>query len=267
LHWSVGHPFIPLRDLPGGVALALIGVGLAVALTGVALKAARIKGGGEHRLPGAPTVLVVLLAVAAPVGAALYSLVGNSVFLPRNLIGSWPGLALAVGLLISSGNRPLRICAMGLVLGGFAVGAAQMLEAGSQRPDYQGAATYVARMGGPADPVIEVRDLSPVPLTGFDVALATASGETRPDRPHLLHLVRPPGVVARRAAHFARGGRSIFIMTSGTPKAIALLGRLSPLSGVMRALQPRFRVTHTKTFPGFVPLTVYELRSTRAAAA
>jgi hypothetical protein len=110
--------------------------------------------------------------------------------------------------------------------------------------------------------VIEVPDLSPVlPLTGFDVALATASGETRPDRPHLLHLLRPPGVVARRAAHLARSGKSIFIMTSGTPKEIASLGPLSALSGVTRALHPRFRVVQTKTFPGFVPLTVYELRA------
>jgi 4-amino-4-deoxy-L-arabinose transferase-like glycosyltransferase len=266
LHWAVGHPFIPLGGLPGGVALAMIGIGLAAALGGLAWKAARIQEGGDRPRPAASTTLVLLLAVAAPVGAALYSLVGNSVFLPRNLIGSWPGLALAIGLLIVSGNRPLRICATALVLGGFAIGAAQMLQAESQRPDYQGAAGYVASTGTPADPVIEVPDLSPAPLTGFDVALATAAGRTRPDRPHLLHLVRAPRVVARRAAHFARGGRSIFIMTSGTPKSIAALGPASALAGVLRALRPRFSVVRTKTFPGFVPLTVYVLRSARAAA-
>ncbi len=267
LHWSIGHPFIPLGDMPGGVALAMIGVGLAIGVAGMALKAVPRGDRRELFRPAAGMMLVLLLAVAAPLGAALYSLFGNSVFLPRNLIGSWPGLALLVGLVIGSGNRPLRICAVGLVLAGFAVGAVQMLEAVSQRPDYQGAATYVDRMGEPADPVIEVPDLSPVPLTGFDVALATASGEKRPDRPHLLHLVRPPGVVARRAADAARGGRPIFIMSSGTPREIALLGRLSPLSGVMRALRPRFRVVHTKTFPGFVPLTVYELRGARPSGA
>jgi mannosyltransferase len=267
LHWSVGHPFIPLGDLPGGVALAMIGVGLAIGVAGMALKPVPTGDRRELFRPPAGTMLVLLLAVAAPLGAALYSLFGNSVFLPRNLIGSWPGLALLVGLVIGRGNRPLRICAVGLVLAGFAVGAAQMLEAGSQRPDYQGAATYVDRMGEPADPVIEVPDLSPVPLTGFDVALATASGEKRPDRPHLLHLVRPPGVVARRAADAARRGRPIFIMSSGTPREIALLGRLSPLSGVMQALRPRFRVVRTKTFPGFVPLTVYELRGARPSGA
>ena len=54
--------------------------------------------------PSPRTVLVLLLAAIVPVGAAIYSLVGSTVFTPRYLIPSWPALALAVGALITAGR-------------------------------------------------------------------------------------------------------------------------------------------------------------------
>ena len=54
----------------------------------------------EH---GGHVGLVVLLAVATPVGAALQSAVGTNVFRTRSLAPSWPYLALAVAALITVG--------------------------------------------------------------------------------------------------------------------------------------------------------------------
>jgi hypothetical protein len=236
----------------------MIGAGVAVAVVGVGLAATRGRESRAFPRPSESTVLVVLLAVAAPVGAAIYSLFGNSVFLPRNLIGSWPGLALAVGLLLASARGVLRICALGLVLGGFAVGAAQLLESGHQRTDYDGAAAYVDRVANPADPILEGPDLTPVSLTGFDVALATAPGGS--DHTHVLPATQPPEALARRVSRLAAGARPLFLVVPGSSSSIGVLRRFSPGSRLLHALQPRFRFTHSRAFSGYPPLSVYVFR-------
>jgi mannosyltransferase len=270
LHWAIGHPFISLQDLPGGVALALLAAGVVVALIGVGWNAAAIQQRGPLPRPRASVVLIVLLALAAPVGAALYSAVGNSVFLPRNLIGSTPALAVAVGLLLTSPRGALRIGAIALVVAGLAIGAVKMLEAGYQRPDYQGQASYVERMGSPADPVIEAPDpLAVGPFTGFEAALRQVGGRA-PEHVLLAGYGRP-AAIARRAAALARGGRPLLIVTPGVPSSFGALRhfKLSPLSPVLQALPAGFRAVHSKTFPGLAgtyPLSAYVVRRTPAPA-
>jgi 4-amino-4-deoxy-L-arabinose transferase-like glycosyltransferase len=270
LHWAIGHPFIALGDLPGAAGLALLAAGAAAGLIGVGWNAARERQRGAVPRPGSSTVLIVLLALAAPVGAAVYSAVGNSVFLPRNLIGSTPALAVAVGLLLTSARAALRIGAVALVVAGLAIGAVKMLEASYQRPDYQAQASYVERLGNPADPVIEAPDpLAVGPFTGFEAALRQVGG--RAPKHVLLAGFRPPAAIARRVAQLAHGGRPIFVVTPGAPSSFAALRhfKLSPLSGILQALPPGFEAVNSQLFPGLAgtyPLSAYMLRRTPAPA-
>ena len=271
LHWAIGHPFIALGDLPGAAGLALLAAGAVLGLIGAGWAVARQRQRGALPRPRSSTVLIVLLALAAPVGAALYSAIGNSVFLPRNLIGSLPALAVAVGMLVTSPRGALRIGAVALVVAGLAIGAVKMLEATYQRPDYQGQASYVERTGSPADPVIEAPDpLASGPFTGFEAALRQVSIGPAPEHVFLVGYGRP-AAIARRAAALARGGRPLFVVTPGVPSSYSALRRfkLSPLSPVLKALPPGFRAVDSKTFPGLAgtyPLSAYVLRRAPAPA-
>jgi hypothetical protein len=86
--WAIGHPYLPLSRVPGTIAALLIAAAVALALVGVAL---RLRSPTERRLalrPGAGVVLILILAVAAPVGAALYTVIHQSVWGARNVISS-----------------------------------------------------------------------------------------------------------------------------------------------------------------------------------
>ena len=137
----------------------------------------------------------------------------------RNLTASWPGLALALGALVTA--RSLRRLLASLVIGAFAIGAVKMLEEGSQRPAYDAGRAFIERVGTPAT------------RAGGAVALPGPAGAARgrgaspasltPDARHVLprsglaHPVegarapartrrsryRTPGAVARDAARLA----------------------------------------------------------------
>src|SRR5581483_358987 len=86
--------------------------------------------GAALRAPGA---LPLLLALATPVGLVLYSLVRVDTWDMRNLISSWPGLAVSAGWLIAAHPRA-RWVALGFAGFGFAVAGIQMLPRGHERP-------------------------------------------------------------------------------------------------------------------------------------
>jgi mannosyltransferase len=233
-HWSIGHPFIPLASMPGRTATLMIAGGLATGVLGLVLRVWRAR---AVPTPAPGAVLVAALALATPVGTALYSAIGNSVWEPRNLIVSWPGLALAIGALVTSAAGVLRVVAAGLVIGGFAVGAARMLDVDAQRPDYRAAARLIARAGAVGDPVVEVPFPTPGPLTALgDVALDHYRPSTPPRhevlrlggpplsaelraRPYALLPVPPAQEIAERAATLARGGTVIVFAPGSTPVA------------------------------------------------
>ena len=75
---------------------------------------------------------------------------------------------------------------MGLVVAGFAVGAAKMLESRYQRPDYDAAAAFIDRNASARDVVIDAAVFSPGPLTGLEVAL----DEPRPGVPRRVRRRR-----------------------------------------------------------------------------
>jgi 4-amino-4-deoxy-L-arabinose transferase-like glycosyltransferase len=217
-HWAIGYPYeyqSPLTSLPGTPALALFGVAAVIVV--VALARDRPRPALDRRV-----VLVVALALAAPVGEVLVSLAGNHVFGVRNIAASWPYMALSGAALLVSIRAPLRYAAAGLAIAAFALGGVKMLTARYQRPDYQSAAALIERQAKPGDVVLdETGVLSPGPLTGLDVALHTrvpvARGAAPAERDHPFGFLDPvvqPRAAVRRAVAAARGGRVFAVLSA-----------------------------------------------------
>ncbi len=148
-HWSIAYPygFVGLRAVPGRIGLALIGAGVAVAIVAIAARGRwRISSlaGTDRRI-----ALIVALAFAAPVGEAVVSLVGNDVFGTRNLAVSWPGMALLVSTVVMAGRHPLRIAAATLLVAGFGVGAARMIEQNTSARTMRPPASSLTEAGPP----------------------------------------------------------------------------------------------------------------------
>lgn len=285
LHWVAGLPFsvLSVRDMPGDVAIALMVLGGAGAVAAVGWELRRA--GRPLRAPSEGQALVAVLALSAPVIAAVYSVVGVSVFAPRNLTGSSPGLALVLGALVTLA-RGTRLWVPGavLLLAGFAIGGARMGTNDAQRSDFAGAAAFISARGGPDAVVVDVPGSTPGPLTHLDAA--SAPGVAAPLRPVILRLGRAPRAVelvagrpggvgqfaalavptpqaiARQAERSARG-RDIYLVRLGDqPPTVSPV-----IPPFLAALAPRYAPAGERRFPGLfgkVPVTVTVLRRVQA---
>jgi mannosyltransferase len=257
-----------LSDLPGSLALTLIGTSVAVGTAGLVLRASASR---EWRSPSAGVVLVIVLALASPLGAALHNVVALSIFTPRNLIASWPGFALSLGALVTAGAAPLRRVAVVLLLAGFGIGALELVEDANRRPDMEGAARFIESTGEPGAPVVDVPQFSPGPQMAMEAALAPAGAPVPPDRlvfelgaPTLAERldvnrrgksfdlgVPPvaPEQVARQVTRIAGDGTVFVVATPQVP-----IDRLrlvpGPLARFLSALPRRFHEIDSKAFPG-----------------
>jgi hypothetical protein len=222
-----GGPFAPLDDLPGYVALALLGGSVAA---GVAFGASRVL---RHRprIARPRRALVMLLAVATPAGAAAYSAVSDDLFVARNLIGSLPMLALALAALLVSLPRRVREVAAAAAFAALVVGAASTFEVDTQRPAYDEVGRTVMAKARPGDVVLE--------LTAF---------RGPPTRALLVHL-EPEVPRFRRAAAALRaatesGGRVLYVRPA--LERLQALGLPKPLA--------QWDVAERRTWDGVVPL-------------
>jgi hypothetical protein len=193
-------------------------------VAGVVARRLKEPGGPHLGRVDRPLLLVAGLALAAPLGEALVSAVGPNLFGTRNLAVSWPGYALTLGALLVAPGPRLRLVTVPLVVAGFAIGAALMLEPRYERPDYDAAGAFIDRVAAPADVVVDGAAIlvTPGPLSGLDLAL---------DRPHRVYRlgvpqerdhpfnaddpILPTEEVMRRVAR-AAGGRRIFLVASRT---------------------------------------------------
>ena len=172
--WGLGHPdlHVSLADVPGTVALVLLAVSLVLTAGGlVATRATALRAGlleADRR-----TLLVILLALALPVGAVLFSAVGpTSMISARNLAASWPYLGLALATVVLASGPRLRPAAAGLAVAAFAIGAVAMLDPDHGRPEYERASEFILEGGKRGDVVIdEVVRLSPGPVSPIDPPL------------------------------------------------------------------------------------------------
>jgi uncharacterized membrane protein len=149
---AFGQPFASLRDVPGRAAEVLALVVLAAALVAAGVRAWR------RDPPGARMVLVILLAVATPLGIAALSVSGDRSFLlPRNLIASTPAIALLFGWLVTSfRRRALGIAATTALVLALGVGAVRALDHANRRSAYRDAAAFIDERARAGDPVLEV---------------------------------------------------------------------------------------------------------------
>jgi hypothetical protein len=147
----VGNPYLGLRDLPGVPVLVLLAGGVLLAVAGALERRSELL----SRLRSEPgLVLVLAIALATPIGAALYSIPFTSVFVPRTLLASLPAFCLVLGFLISLAPRQLAVSAGVLVMAALAIGTAQSLDE-SPKPPYRQAADWIGDHGGPGDPVLQ----------------------------------------------------------------------------------------------------------------
>jgi hypothetical protein len=216
----------------------------------------------SRRLPRASDrrLLVIALALAAPIGEAIVSAVGTNVLSVESLAVSWPGFALSLAALLMGAGPRLSIVTAAAAIACFAVGAARMMEANFQRPDYQGVAAFIEEHAQPADVVIDGAVISPVPLTPLEVAMSSRAeifnlgqARVRLDPYAVLALPPTPQEVATRAASAAAGGR-IFVVDRLTALRIVPAPPLA--QEAIAALPEGYRAAETHRYPGILELAV-----------
>jgi hypothetical protein len=99
----------------------------------------------------------LLLAIAAPLGAALYSAVSDDLFIARNLLSSLPALTLAMGALLVSLPRALAIATLAAALVALGVGAVGTFDTATRRPAYDEAGAFIREHARSGDVVLELR--------------------------------------------------------------------------------------------------------------
>jgi hypothetical protein len=261
-HWSVGYPYnIPrtgLRDMPGTVGLAMLGLGLAIGAFG--LFTARRRLGRRLRAGRGRPLLVVGLALATPVGTALQSFTGDNVFSTRSLASSWPYAALCVGALVTAGKRPVRLAASALVVGSFVISTVLLFTDDFTRPKYDEVARFVDERTGGTGALIDISALTPGPLTNFDTEGSLPSipvfRTTIPEQKEIPFAIgmRYPDLadVAARSIEAAEGGPIVVsvLQPAGQPIADAFL----------ELLPDDYELTETREFPALwdIQVLVYE---------
>ena len=275
--WTIGYPYVQPNTLPGALAWILIVAGVLGGLIFGGIRIWRVlRGSGLRfraalgRIP-AGVVLIILLALATPVGEAVYSAVGNNILGSRNLIASWAGLAVLIGAIVTAVRPPLNLACTALVVSGFAIGAVKTLESGVQRPDYAGVAHAIESEWAPGDVVIDGAVMTPVPQTGLDVYLPQSNPEFRlglRQSKHVFTLRDPvPNPTAQiQRAYTEAKGHSIFLV-GAVPSDVFARGRLTPqverndlfAAAVLRSLPPGFRVASNQEFPSLTPFALIRI--------
>jgi Dolichyl-phosphate-mannose-protein mannosyltransferase len=270
LQWGAGVPNIPVADLPGHPALWL---GIAALVIGAAALLLRLRAEPLRAWDLSPVraALPFALALAAPVGALIWSLLSDSIFVPRALIASWPGLAVSLAAVVALGRSPVRIVATCLLIGAYGVGAAMMLDPANQRPDYAGVVDFIESSGPPDAPVVDGPQPSPGPQTNLEAAFAS-KGQPLPTGRRILTLNAPtfqtlitarkegvgilvphptpsPQQIAREASRLAGDGK-LFLVNWGTATLSQLRSYPGPAADFLDALPPRFHEVESRTFPG-----------------
>ena len=232
-HWSIGYPFsLPrtsLRDLPGALPMLMLVASLGIGLVAIARRHPRREPGPEPS-DGAERSrvgLVVLLAVATPLGAILQSAVSTDVLAVRALAASWPYLALSAAALITAAPGRARVVASALAVGAFAVAALTMLTADFQRLEFSQLAAFADEH--PDAVIVNAAGFTPGPLTNFelegsepDARVLRLNVPEQMERPFSLADPLPEAAdVAERAVAAADGAPIIVI--SGVPQPALVL--------------------------------------------
>ncbi|MGH2866687.1 MAG: glycosyltransferase family 39 protein [Solirubrobacteraceae bacterium] len=224
-----GHPGVSLHQIP--TVLGLIAFAVCVAAGGVALviKALRADQTGWFGQAGNRAGLIVLLALATPVGLLLYSLIFTDLWLPRGLSASMPAAALLIGGLLAALPARLSALTVAVVAVVLTTGTLRSFEPAYARGPYRAIATRLDRIASSHSPVLVVS------LQG---ALAV------PEQTH-----RPHDFVASLRAMWAttpRGGHAYLVLDDAIDHATKLVAR-----GALH--RPGFRLQARRHYAGASP--------------
>lgn len=228
-----GHPFIPLRDTPGLLALAAAGLACLAAPWFVITRRRRVEAGDSSGQPHA--LLLAALALATPAGVLVASAVaGYDLFNARNLSASLPAAAILLGWLLTAPPRPVGTVLATLAVLAVAVGGAMTLDQDRQRPDARAAAAFVRTHAQRSDDLVYVAP--------------AASISNRPLDPYLPGWRRPvfgdPKGYAAAFARAAADGRRVVVVFPSIAPIRALVTPPKSLTG-------RFRLAEQGRFAGF----------------
>jgi 4-amino-4-deoxy-L-arabinose transferase-like glycosyltransferase len=232
-----GGPFTSLSDQPGVAALILLGVAALIGVAGLGLRGTRGTRPVSDRV-----VLIAALAFAAPVGAALYSLLSDDMFVVRNLVSSLPALLLGFAGLLTALPRAAAAVALTLAFTAIGWGAVSTFERDNHRPDSEQAARYLEEHVRPGDVVLDMNAFPDPPGRALEVNLD-------PSIP--VFQLGYPSNQERQALDAASAGDGRILMVR--PEISVFRGAVPELVG------RRFRPTETHTWPGLQPLSVVVL--------
>jgi 4-amino-4-deoxy-L-arabinose transferase-like glycosyltransferase len=242
----LGAPFVPSGRLVGPIGFALAGLAVGLAAAAIAVRVRR------ERLPrpGWDAGLIAVLALGAPVGALAVSLVGEDIYIARNLTVSLPGIWIGLGALALAGRAPLATVAAVLLVGASAMGAGLLLlDDDNRRPPFNLAADLIDARGVPGDPVIEQRSLISGPLPGEMTELYT-------EEPHPTFRVGD-AAGERRALARGREGRLFVVLRADLAR---------PRDRTVADRPPGFRLVERRVLAGVSPVEVLVYAPSASAA-
>ena len=279
--WSLGYPYAAPAEVPGLFAAWLIVAGVCVAAGAGALRLWQHLRANPasvmewvNAVP-AGAALVTLLVVATPVGEAVFSAFGTDIFAGRNLNASWPGLAVAIGGLLTAAGPLLGVTCAALVIGGYAIGATRTLDEDSEWADYPGVASAIEERWADGDVVVDGAPLTPVPLTGLDAYLPQTNPEIRLGLPSTDEPFMPVDPVPEIEDQIAEAyglarGHSLFLVASISDSDDAVVDaatvEVGGLAGTLLSEMPRnFKLERKAlTFPGVSPLVLLTITDREA---
>jgi 4-amino-4-deoxy-L-arabinose transferase-like glycosyltransferase len=240
-----GHPYLPLDRVPGLLCLAVFGIALAVSAVVPAVQSRpRTRNGRSPQ--GSYVLLILCLALATPLGLALYSSFSNDLFSSRNIISALPYVAVLVAWVLTRSNRRSSDAAAAIALLALGIGAVESFLPGNRRPGFRAAAHYIDSVAHSADTVMCWTSNPPGP---YAQALSLNF-----ERSHVCVGPDDP----RTKTRIARGGR-LFTVT--------LLGADSgPAPTIVPSTDfpgGRAKVIVQRTYPGFVRVRVLQLQAVR----
>lgn len=282
--WAFGHPFVDPVLMPGRAVMILITAVLALAAVLTvrrlirdrrgrdATPPDRVEGEAKATLAGIPSglALILLIAIATPLGELLLGLAGTDLFGARNMTPSWYGLALGAGAVLSIPGGAVAAALTTLVLGGYAYAAVDLTRAENRVVDFADPARIIDEESSDGDVVYDMLSslTTPVTLTPLELEMSKELptfwfNQPTSDPPFLPGTVEipPPREEMLKAFRAARGHR-LFLFTTDWIQVVedseSGRGLADPeLAGSTLFLPENARIESKKSYPGLPPSTLY----------
>jgi hypothetical protein len=244
----VGHPFVPLTNVPGAVSLGALAVAVLVGAVWAAWERSPAARGAIRRAVRSRFAFLALQAISAPIGLLLYAAATNhNLLLVRNLSASFPASVLALSAVVSAPPRKIALPLAGIFLAALAVGTVKTLDKGHRRPPYNEAAAIIDARARPGDSVLDLTFRPSGPRRALTLYTQRA------------HTIFSSFQVGEAWKHAARTSASVFVVFPRVPSFTVFIGPPD---------QPhsRFHVAHRWYLPGLtggVAIREYTQRTPR----